>query len=249
MKRHALEGAVPKSVVAKTVVQIGIGVLIVVVSGVVYRAFNRPSPDAVPEPLIREFRSLSAELGDLSRGDGRGMTQEKLDLMLYASARHTSADMVKWLLQKGANPKVRQNVRLDPSTRSVLQVAAYGRHCEILKLLIQNVADTAAASSRQSPSGSREARVAEQVALFVNERDANDIDALHEAVDGGERECVATLLAAGARADAKDYRGLTPLALARKKQFNHLVPMLKDALERQGGGEESSDAESALPQN
>ena len=116
--------------------------------------------------------------------------------------------------------------------RSALQEAARRGRCESEGALIKAIEDRA----RESATGSPEQKalfVAEQVAIFVNESDSHRISPLRDAVEGGKRECVAALLAAGARVDVIDDHGVTPLDAAHERQFNHLVAMLSDAQAKQ----------------
>jgi len=208
-----------------------LGILVVVaVVGVAVYAALRPSPQSLPGPLAAEFRELSATVAGKALPDARSLTQAQLDEMLYSSAGHGSPGIVAWLLLQGANPRANQkDLGANYADRSALREAARQRRCESEKLLVGRIAELAGSSA----VGTREqkaAAVAEQVASFVNQRDPHSIGPLHDAVEGGARDCVAVLLKAGARVDASDENGMNALALARQKQRDDLVPMLSAAL-------------------
>jgi hypothetical protein len=224
----------------RILMRLGIAVVVAGIGFAIFTALRRPSPESVPTSLVPEWKELSTIVAGRTLPDGRGLTQQQLDQMLYSSAGHGSAGMVAWLLQQGANPRANQKDR-GPTymDHSVLRDAARNRRCESEALLIKKIGDVARASASGTPE-QKAASVAEQVANYVNERDSYGIGALHDAVDGGERECVAALLAAGARVDVRNEDGLTPLALAMQKHYNHLVPMLEAALAKQGNGDSSA---------
>jgi len=226
---------------------LGVLLLVIGVGVALYVALRRPSPDAVPPPLAREFRELSTIVAGKALPDARSLTREQLDLMLYDSAGHGSPGMVGWLLSQGANPRANMKDRgASYGDRSALQEAARRGRCESEIALIKAIGDRA----RESASGSPEQKalvVAEQVAIYVNESDSHRISPLHDAVEGGKRECVAALLAAGARVDVIDDHGVTPLDMAQERQFNHLVPMLTDAQDKQEAGNGIAAAGTGAP--
>jgi hypothetical protein len=196
----------------------------------VYIAARRASPGVQLAPPAAEFKELSVIVAGKPLPNERALTTQQRDEMLYMTAGHGSPAMLKWLLLIGGNPRANAKDR-GYADRSALREAARQRHCENESILITKVGDIARATTPGTKE-QREERVAEVVATYVNESDPHWLTALHDAVDGGKKECVEALLAAGARVDAEDENGVTPLAMAEEKHPD-LVPMLTAALETQ----------------
>jgi ankyrin repeat protein len=76
----------------------------------------------------------------------------------------------------------------------------------------------------------------------VDTTDCEKNTPLHAAATGGSKRVVATLLRAGAKANVKNGKGLTPLACVPEaldqKEKGKIVPLLKDAAQRQQMDEE-----------
>ncbi len=229
--------------IGKWVMRVGLALLVLGIGVGIWKLTHRPRAGALPESLTTEFRALAAETVQ-AVPDARALTQNQLDAMLYAAVGNASPAMVGWLLQRGADPRVNQKIHGEAYVdRSALQVAASRARCEQEKLLIARIGETATVSATGSKEQKQAAATA-AIALFVNERDSKQGTPLHYAVLGGERACVAALLDAGARVDARDDTGATPLDVARDK-FIYLAPLLQTALARQGAVDAGVPVETA----
>ena len=231
--------------IGKWVMRAGGALVVLAICVGVWKLTRPPREVALPESLKAEFRELAAEAGQ-AVPDARALSPHQLDEMLYSAVGNATPAMVGWLLQRGADPRVNQKIRGDLyADRSALQVAASRARCEQEKLLIASVRERAIVSAVGAKE-EKQAAGAAAVARFVNERDSKQGTPLHYAVLGGERACVAALLDAGARVDARDATGATPLDVAHDK-FIHLAPLLQTALARQGAIDAGVPVESASP--
>ena len=187
----------------------------------------------------------SAERGDFARAQGalasatpalaRGIVSARLggaqlSLLHYAAAAGQGA-LVQALLAAGADARAASSppARLTPLHSAAAAAAS-------------NAASTAAftaapcAASGASSSDADEARGI-IAALAAAGADVNAVDGefaqapLHLAAARGAAGAVEALLAAGARADARDRFGDTPADLAEDAGFAHLAQRLKGALE------------------
>lgn len=154
---------------------------------------------AIEENNVKKIKQLLSENFDVNAkakytigGALKGITP-----LLYAS-RHGRAEIVKLLLDAGANPRI-----VDWTMKStVLHKSGYMGHPESIKLLVKVGAELDA----QGPY--------------------NGYTALHDAVWHGHKETVIQLLEAGAIPDLKGLDGNTPLDLAKKYNYQEIVTVL-----------------------
>jgi ankyrin repeat protein len=144
------------------------------------------------------LESNPALLGDYSHD---GFTA--LHLAVFFGHR----DLVKHLLDLGADPRLAARNKTFASGVSPLQSAVTRGSVELAKLLLDRGAD-------------------------VNARDADDGSPLFTAAFNGNLALVELLLARGARADVRHKSGQTPLGIAREK--NHAA--VAQVLARQDAG-------------
>lgn len=112
------------------------------------------------------------------------------DSLLHCAVRANSVDCVKLFVDEGADVN-----SLRPNGVNAIHLAAELGHTECLSVLLTNKA--------ANPN----------LKISIREKDST---ALHLASDGGHLECINLLINKGADANAKNYRGYTPLHLAAR---------------------------------
>jgi ankyrin repeat protein len=134
---------------------------------------------------------LLAKGAKVNTQGGRGSTA------LIIASNAGEAKSVRLLLEKGADPGVTMGIGFTAMT-----LAGAGRSPETIRLLLEKQADVNI-SADGSPPPQRHGP--------TNRR---NVTALHDAAAFGPVESVRELLKGGAKVDARDSRGLTPLAFA-----------------------------------
>lgn len=127
---------------------------------------------------------------------------------LGVAARAGRADMVRLLLDAGADP--RQVVGLMGGTP--VHEAAYFGHAEVLRAMTAKHAHADLAAPELDAQGSY-----------------NGFTALHDAVWHGHLEAARVLIDAGARLDLRTHAGLTARALAALYEYDDLARLLAEA--------------------
>ncbi|KAF3393739.1 putative ankyrin repeat protein [Penicillium rolfsii] len=157
---------------------------------------------------------------------------------LHYAAENGHQDVVKLLLDKGADSNIKDNYR----SLTPLHYAVENGNWEVLKLLLEYGANPNIEGNgfyNQTPLyDAVEKDNQEMVKLLLDKgADPNIMGksffsrtALHYAVENGYLEMVKLLLNKGADPQIQDsYRGLTPLHCAAKKGHEEMVEMLLDA--------------------
>jgi ankyrin repeat protein len=175
----------------------------------------------VPEEKLRDPKTLavslvsSAAAGNLAcvktlldagaapNGTGFSLREQVKDQTpLVAAIQSQSPEIMRLLIDRGANPNLRA-LADDDSPGTPPLVAASARSSEMARLLMLKGAD-------------------------VNAPTRNGVSALHFAASRGDLELVRELIARGARTDSKDkLSGKTPLDWAQEKQHLEVVSYLK----------------------
>jgi ankyrin repeat protein len=124
---------------------------------------------------------------------------------LLDAAREGHADVVKALLEAGADPRIvdQGNMKATPAHK-----AGYMGHAHVARLL---VADPRLELDAQGPF--------------------NGYTALHDAIWHGHVETARIYIDAGARLDLRALDGRTPLQMARDYGYSEIVEMLESALD------------------
>ncbi|KAK3941300.1 hypothetical protein QBC46DRAFT_448750 [Diplogelasinospora grovesii] len=139
--------------------------------------------------ICQILRDKGADVNKLSHGENP----------INSAARNGNLDDVKFLLNQGVNPSIRDNISLTP-----LHWAAKCGHVECVRLLLDAKADVNAANSRdQTP--------------------------LHLAAENGHVECVRLLLDAGADVSAANYWDETPLDIVMNRGNTAIEQILRAA--------------------
>ncbi len=127
---------------------------------------------------------------------------------LGVAAREGRADMVRVLLDAGADP--RRVIGLMKGTP--VHEASYFGHADVVRALTE-----------------RRARVATPAPELDAQGPYNGLTALHDAAWHGHLEPARTLVGAGARLDLKTHAGLTPRELALFYGYDELARFLAEA--------------------
>ena len=154
---------------------------------------------------------------------------------LYAASGQGQVDTVRWLLDHGADP----NARGDPGwPRAPLFYAAYTMQFEVVQTLLEHNADINLQSTDgetplywvSSNCGSREKFMDMVRLLLEHGADPNignrHTTLLHRASSLGSIEAARLLLSHGAKVDAKDKTGRTPLQVVASKVRDELTKLL-----------------------
>ena len=121
---------------------------------------------------------------------------------LHLAAAVGDVNLVKELLEKGANPNAKDRFNQTP-----LHFAARHGHVEVVKLLLEYKADP-------------------------NAKDKDSVTPLHAAASNGRVDVVKLLLEYGADPKVEDKDGDTPLDLARKRGHREVVFLIEEWLRR-----------------
>ena len=151
--------------------------------------------------LLAAFHDGASEIVRLMIDKGADVMARDKDgaSVLEAAAWVNDAESVRLLLSKGADPNTKDAARLTP----LLQAASNGdRNAEVVRLLLQHGADVNAVSAEVLDTAKNG-----PLALGF-------LTPLLSAVAQESYETVELLVNAGANVNAKDVRGMTPLALA-----------------------------------
>jgi ankyrin repeat protein len=126
---------------------------------------------------------------------------------LHLAAHFGHAEAVRWLLEHGANVRVRSTNTLD---NEPIHAALAGQDYDAIRALLDAGADP-------------------------NAVEHGGFTPLHQAADPGDVRLIELLLARGARTDAKDDRGRTPLDLALAGGHTIAAEALRRASAAQAG--------------
>jgi ankyrin repeat protein len=150
--------------------------------------------------MVASLRYGSAPLIALMLAKGADVNakdEKRNDTALSLAASVGDVETMRLLLAKGADPGA-----VDSFGATPIAVAALGKQVEAVRLLIQKGVDVNAAST-QSGIPQRNGPL-----------NRSQVTALHNAAAFGPVEIVRELLKAGAKVNARDSRGLTPLMFA-----------------------------------
>ena len=192
-------------------------------------------------------------------------TKRRRTALLIAAMSDGSADIVRFLLEKGADPKAMDFVKT-----TALRAATLGNDTETIRMLIDagvdvNAADLAGITPLMMAAGwngnapAVKMLLAKGASVNATSRpvmglpsrngpsEFGSLTALLMAAPFGPPELIATLLNAGADVNAKDVRGMTPLmlAVATDRQNRSVIEMLlkhgADPVMRSNAGETTLD--------
>ena len=159
---------------------------------------------------------------------------------LYVVSYHGQVDIMRWLLDRGADTSARSGYYATP-----LIEAAFSMHPEAVQVLLEHNADTNSCDvGGQTPLNSvfecrgdrrdQKGKLVEIVRrLLEHGADPNLCDnhyrsPLHRASSYGLLEAARLLLSYGAKVDEKDRDGMTPLQLAASEGHDEITKLLLD---------------------
>lgn len=167
-------------------------------------ACGRTSPLRSSEALTyKEFKCLNCQNSGLIT-DLADLDHTGYTALHQAVKRPEQINLVELLLEHKANPEVASR-----NGNTALMVAAESGLASYCKILLQFHAKVNTQSSRNSET------------------------ALHRAVKNGSTEVVRVLVEAGADLNVRTNENLTPLDIARHKNFPEIIPILESADFRQ----------------
>lgn len=180
---------------------------------------------AVAEVLLKAGADVNARTIDTTRRftvrglpGGSGSSTPKYATPLHYAARARRTSLVKYLLNSGADPDIR-----DSEGRLPVDFAAESGSLEAFKVLWPASRETDAAFALRLAAGSGETEVCRHLLALKadpNVAGKNGWTALHKAAFDGHAEVVRLLLAAGAKTDVTVNDGETPLILASRAYGN-----------------------------
>lgn len=150
------------------------------------------------------------------------------DLLAFVSA-HGTKEQVLMLLQKGFAPNESGSPKEEPPLFHAIQ---YGR-TENFLALCDNGADLEISFDGLTPLLFTAKEGASDIIPILllkgvqNSKDLKGNSALHWAVKMGHEECVAALIKGGINPLEKNNEGLTPIDIAKKERFSHLLYYLQ----------------------
>jgi len=160
--------------------------------------------------------------------------------LLHAASMYGRVDIVKWLLNQGADTNARQNDRWTP-----LHLAAVNMHPECVQVLLDHNADVNSRNKEGNtplyeslfylypifPSEGKTVDVVRRLlehGADTNARDHDHSTPLHRASSLGWLEVARLLLSHGANVDEKDEEGRTPFQVASSNGHLEITKLLSD---------------------
>jgi ankyrin repeat protein len=161
---------------------------------------------------------------------------------LVLAVNHNKVDIVRWLLEHGANPTLHEGW----NGRTTLGDAAVRASPEIISMLVKS--GTEIRGSRALELAARAGHLDNVLCLLDIGADPDEVpdpeswcvkhqdieeglgSALHAAASEGHYEIVSLLLERGADAQLKDSKGRTALDRARSRKYRHVPALLKVSL-------------------
>lgn len=194
-----------------------------------------PTTKAAAKSLIKAARegNLEAVQSLLARGVPANATDGETTALHQAlRAPQHATDIMKCLLEHGADANVRNSVETTP-----LMSAALNNKPEQAALLLQHGAQPNLCNVRKQTvlmmaTLEADGAMIEQLikaGADVKQTGSNGEQALHHAVVNGNTEAVEVLLRAGADPQAKDNQGTTPLQLAQRLGRTKIYETLRAA--------------------
>ena len=183
----------------------------------------------------RHFRVANLLYAHGAVVDVQGRNQYTL---LYVASYHGQVDIMRWLLDRGADTSARSGYYAIP-----LSEAAFSKHLEAVQILLEYNADTnmrgvdgrTPLNSAFECRGDRRDQMGKLVEiirrLLEHGADPNICDnhhrtPLHRASSYGLLEAAELLLSYGAKVDEKDRDGMTPLQLAASEGHDEITKLL-----------------------
>lgn len=157
-----------------------------------------PAKPSQEDEAIERYQAMIRDSPDLINANGSGTTP------LNSAAKNGQLKVVKFLLDNKANIEARDGVDQTP-----LLNAAQGEKRDIVELLVGRGADVNAVTQSASGGGIHQG-----------------YSALHYAAAAGNKAIAEILLAHGAKVDARDGAGATPLMAAVGMGFKTVAEML-----------------------
>ncbi|MHB9147715.1 MAG: ankyrin repeat domain-containing protein [Candidatus Amoebophilus sp.] len=130
---------------------------------------------------------------------------------LHFAARSGSLEVVKWLVENGANLEAKSSTYYNTSTP--LSLAIVNGHLEVANFLIK-----------------KRAKITREMKVLINIQRKNHIypTLLHFVAENNDTKLASLLIRNGADRNIKDEYGNTPLDIATKKNHSEIAEILKD---------------------
>jgi ankyrin repeat protein len=184
-------------------------------------------PTISQDEFLQNLKKAVAEGQDINQGDAGGRTP------LHEASILGYEDSVKFLLVKGANPRV-----ADKMGFTALHFAVMHSHLEVAKVLIEHGADVNAKDNENKFTPLHFAVMAHSRNLELAElliRNGADLSAagplggqtpLHMAVAAGNMSLTTLFIAKGADVNVRNESGATPLHEAARRGYKEIVEFL-----------------------